>query len=143
MSRSVLLVPLTNAQQDVAAIFFFLMAMAFIYFSTARLLKVSRFLKNARTTMGVVVKTSAYPSDEEGSFYCPVVRFQTDKQEWITQRVGSFIPQALPEGEEIEIMYDPEDSSQVEIYSRRLIFIPVGCLAFGVMVFVMMLSAVS
>jgi hypothetical protein len=128
--------------EEGGATFFFLMAMACIYFSAARLLKVYRFLKNARTTKGVVVGTVEYLGDEV-TYYYHVVRFQTDEQESITQQVGSTMLRALPEGEEIEIMYDPEDSSKVEIYSSKLILLPLGFLAIGIMMFVMMLNAVS
>ncbi|AYB32370.1 DUF3592 domain-containing protein [Chryseolinea soli] len=128
-----------NAGQDFGAVFSFLMTMGIIYFSGARMLKVSRFLKKARTTKGVVVKTIESSPGETGSFHYHVVRFQNDKQEWITQQAGSAMPRALPEGEEIEIMYNPEDPTQVEIYSGRLIYLPLGFLAFGIILFVVLL----
>lgn len=49
--------------------------------------------------------------------YYPVVRFLTDKKEWITQELSVGYSPEKEEGTKLEIIYDPEDPSNVEINS--------------------------
>ena len=53
----------------------------------------------------------------DGGTYYPVVRFLTDKQEWITQELSIGYSPAKKEGTELEVIFDPEDPSNVEINS--------------------------
>ncbi|NOS91903.1 MAG: DUF3592 domain-containing protein [Cyclobacteriaceae bacterium] len=75
----------------------------------------------------------------DGGVYYPVVRFLTDKQEWITQELSVGYDPAIEEGTELEIIYDPDDPTTVEINSsfqlevlpRLLIAIGICGLVFG------------
>ncbi|MBI3218671.1 MAG: DUF3592 domain-containing protein [Bacteroidetes bacterium] len=74
-----------------------------------------------------------------GGTYYPVVRFLTDKQEWITQELSVGYNPAIEEGTELEVIYDPHDPTTVEINSSfqlevlpRLLFVLGVCgLVFG------------
>jgi hypothetical protein len=65
-----------------------------------------------------------------GGAYYTVVRFLTDKQEWITQELSVGYSPAIEEGTELDVVYDPDDPTTVEINSSfqlevlpRLLFV--------------------
>ncbi len=74
-----------------------------------------------------------------GGAYYPVVRFLTDKQEWITQELSVGYDPAKEEGTELEVIYDPEDpttvginsSFQLEVLPRLLFILGICGLVFG------------
>ena len=49
--------------------------------------------------------------------YFPVVRFLTDEEEWITQQLNVGFKPPKREGTKLEVIYDPNDPTQVEIDS--------------------------
>ena len=49
--------------------------------------------------------------------YFPVVRFLTEKQEWITQELDIGQYPALEEGKKIRLIYNQENPEEVEINS--------------------------
>jgi hypothetical protein len=71
--------------------------------------------------------------------YYPVVRFLTDKQEWITQELNTGYSPAKKEGTKLEIIYDPNDPQSIQINSafqlkilpRLLIIAGIVLLLFG------------
>src|SRR5882757_5441527 len=52
-------------------------------------------------------------SDIEFDAYYPVVRFLTDKQEWITQELSIGYSPAKKEGTKLKVIYDPDDPTNV------------------------------
>ncbi|GAB3343217.1 hypothetical protein GCM10027299_58620 [Larkinella ripae] len=53
----------------------------------------------------------------KGRMHYPVVGFLTDKQEWITQELRTGYRPAKREGTKLEIIYDPNDVTRIEIFS--------------------------
>lgn len=80
--------------------------------------KASHLLKNGKKAKAVIFKNN-YSSGNSNSpgMYHPVVRFLTDKQEWITQELNVGYNPAKKEGTKLEVIYDPEDPTTVEINS--------------------------
>lgn len=67
----------------------------------------------------------------------PVVRFLTDRQEWITQELDIGHPSAIPEGTKLQVVYDPDNPADVAINSQRhLEILPLVFVAIGVILFV-------
>ena len=71
---------------------------------------------NGRKAKAVIFKNN-FDSSSSGAVYFPVVRFLTDKQEWITQQLSIGYSPAKPEGTKLEVVYDPEEPTNVEINS--------------------------
>ncbi|MDF2157305.1 DUF3592 domain-containing protein [Algoriphagus sp. CAU 1675] len=64
--------------------------------------------------------------------YYPVVRFKTEADVWITQELSIGYFPAKKEGKKVEVLYDPEDPTQVEINSSfQLEFLPKLFIAVG------------
>lgn len=89
---------------------------------------VVRLQKNANLlTAGKIAKATIYKntyrrgsrhrSGSDSGVYHPVVRFLTDNQEWITQELSVGYLPAKKEGTKLEVRYDPEDPTNVEINS--------------------------
>lgn len=78
--------------------------------------KGNHLLLNGKKAQAIIYK-NIQTSDREGGVYYPVVRFLTDKKEWITQKLSIGLTPALPEGTKLEVIYDPDDPTTVEINS--------------------------
>ena len=80
-------------------------------------------------------------NDIEFDVHNPVVRFLTDKQEWVTQELSIGYSPAKMVGTKLEVIYDPDDPTIVEINStfqletlpRIIVTLGVCGLAFGVL----------
>ena len=91
-------------------------------------------LANGKKTEAVIFKNVFRRSGSSGGMYYPVVRFTTDKNEWITEELNIGFSPAKPEGTKLEVIYCPEDPSnvaingtfQLEILPR--IFVAIGLL---------------
>jgi hypothetical protein len=71
--------------------------------------------------------------ESSSGVYFPVVRFLTDKNEWISTELNVGYSPALTEGTKLEVIYDPEDPTIVEVDSKaQLRILPVILAAFGV-----------
>jgi hypothetical protein len=97
---------------------------------------------NHLLTTGKKAKAIIYKNNSgDGDIYYPVVRFLTDKQEWITQELSIGYSPAKKEGTKLEVIYDPDEPTNVEINStfqleilpRMLVVIGVCGLVFGVL----------
>jgi hypothetical protein len=96
-------------------------------------------ITNGKKAEAIIFKNNFHPSKSGGGTYSPVVRFLTDKQEWITQELSVGYSPAIEEGTKIEVVYDPNDPTTVEINStlqlevlpRLLVVIGVIGLIFG------------
>lgn len=87
---------------------------------------------NGKKSDAIIFKNNFHPNREGGGTYHPVVRFLTDKQEWIVQELSTGYSPAQPEGTQLEVIYDPEDPTCVEINSPlQLKIIPGLFIALG------------
>lgn len=92
-------------------------------------------LATGKKAKAIIFKNNFRPGTRGSSgIYFPVVRFLTDTQEWITQELSIGYHPAKKEGTELEMIYDPEDPSNVEINSSfqleilpRILVIIGGC----------------
>ena len=102
--------------------------------------KGNHLLTIGKKAKAVIFKNN-YDSSGSGGVYYPVVRFLTDKQEWITQQLSIGYSPAKKEGTKLEVIYDPDDPTDVEINSafqleilpRILVIIGVCGLVFGIL----------
>lgn len=103
--------------------------------------KGNHLLTNGKKAKAVIFKNNYSSNAGDGGMYYPVVRFLTDKQEWITQELSIGYSPAKKEGTKLEVIYDPDDPTDVEINStfqleilpRILVIIGVCGLVFGVL----------
>jgi hypothetical protein len=103
--------------------------------------KTNHLLTAGKKTKAVIFKNNHSSNAGFGGTYYPVVRFLTDKQEWITQELSIGYSPAKKEGTKLEVIYDPDDPTNVEINStfqlevlpRILVIIGVFGLVFGVL----------
>ncbi len=84
-------------------------------------------LRYGNKAEGIIFKNNLV----KGMYY-PVVRFLTDKHEWITEELNTGYQRARKEGEKLEILYNPENPIQFEVNSTyHLQIIPVLFMAAG------------
>jgi hypothetical protein len=95
-------------------------------------------MMNGKKADAIIFKNHFEPSSSGGTYF-PVVRFLTDKQEWITQQLSIGYSPAMEEGIKLQVIYDPENPTNVEINSTiQLKILPwlfvvlgIGGLVFG------------
>jgi hypothetical protein len=88
-------------------------------------------LVNGKKVIAIIFKNE-YESSKSGGHYFPVVRFQTDKEEWITQKLNVGYSTALHEGNDIKIIYNPHKPTEVYLNSAiSLILVPVIIIILG------------
>ena len=78
--------------------------------------KSNHLLANGKKANAIIFKNNYKNSTVTGMYY-PVVRFLTDKQEWITQELQIGYNPSKKEGTKLEVIYDPNDLGTVEINS--------------------------
>ena len=87
--------------------------------------KGNHLLANGKKARAVIFKNNYESSSSEDGVYYPVVRFKTENEEWITQQLSIGYQPAKREGTKLEVIYDPEDPSNVEINSTfQLVILP-------------------
>lgn len=74
-------------------------------------------MANGKTAKAVIFRNNLSRPDEEDGAYFPVVRFKTDKDEWITQQLDIGYQPAKPVGTKLEVIYDPDDPTSVAIHA--------------------------
>jgi len=80
--------------------------------------KGNHLLTAGKRAEAIVFKNNYKPgSDIEFGAHYPVVRFLSDNQEWITQELSIGYSPAKKEGTKLEVVYDPNDPTRVEINS--------------------------
>lgn len=95
--------------------------------------KNSHLLQFGKKADGIIFKNNLV----DGMYY-HVVRFLTDKQEWVTQELAVGENVALKEGTKIKVIYDPDNPNHVEIGSSLnlhvlpVIFIFVGLIMLSI-----------
>lgn len=100
-------------------------------------------LAKGKKAKAIIFKNN-FRSGSDGGVYYPVVRFLTDKQEWITQELNVGYSPAKPEGTKIEVIYDPDEPTTVEINSvfqleilpRLFVALGLGGFVFGVLEYI-------
>ncbi len=86
------------------------------------------------TTSGTIFKNNfkGAAGFSHGMYY-PVVRFLTERKEWITQELSIGRNPPIKEGSKVTVIYDPEDPTNVDIRSTfRQEILPRILLAIGV-----------
>jgi hypothetical protein len=66
----------------------------------------------------VVIRNAFNSSDD---LYTPVVGFETDKKEWIELELNFSVKPKMQEGRKVNIIYDPEDPTDVSINSTFIL----------------------
>ena len=95
-------------------------------------------LLHGKKARAIIFKNKYDTSDTDNGVYYPVVRFITEDKTWITQQLSIGYLPAKPEGSTLEVIYDPEEPTNVEIYgSFQLEFLPRIFVAIGVIVLVL------
>lgn len=79
--------------------------------------KGNHLLTNGKKAEAVIFKNNFQSDRSGGGTYHPVVRFLTDKQEWITQELSIGYSPAKSEGTKLQVIYDRENPANVEINS--------------------------
>jgi hypothetical protein len=96
-------------------------------------------IRNGIKAEGIVFKNNFRGSiNNKSGLYFPVVRFLTEKQEWITQEldIGQF--PALEEGKKIRLIYNQENPEEVEMNSTfRLEILPRILITVSIMMLVL------
>ncbi|HEY5749656.1 MAG TPA: DUF3592 domain-containing protein [Chryseolinea sp.] len=81
----------------------------------------NHLLKNGKKAEAVIFSNN-FKADADGSgVYYPVVRFLTDKQEWITQELGIGTNPKTREGTKLQMIYDPENPNDFQVNSTLLL----------------------
>jgi uncharacterized membrane protein YidH (DUF202 family) len=94
--------------------------------------RANHLVANGKTAKAIVYKNNYHP-DKTGGTYYPVVRFLTEKQEWITQELNIGYSPARREGTKLEVIYDPEEPTTVEVNAPfQLIVLPRVLVAIGI-----------
>jgi hypothetical protein len=83
--------------------------------------KGNHLLKNGKKAQAIVFSNNFHASDNGGGVYYPVVRFLTDKQEWITQELNFGASPKKREGTKLQVIYDPENPTNVQINSTFML----------------------
>lgn len=74
---------------------------------------------------GKRTKAIVFKNNRVAGLYYPVVRFLTEDKQWITQELPMGYRPPLEEGLELEVRYDPDEPTTVEIDSiHQLAIIP-------------------
>lgn len=106
---------------------------AFIIISVKLRQKGNHLLLNGKRAKAIVFKNNQQLLGQSSGMYYPVVRFLTDKQEWITQELNVGYSPPLPEGKQLEVIYDSDDPTTVEINSSfQLEILPKIFLCIGI-----------
>ena len=100
-----------------AELIILLISFAFLIIGTILWQKRNHLLTNGKLADAIIFKNNFQPSRSGGGTYYPVVRFLTDKQEWITQELSIGYSPAKEEGTKLQVIDDPEDPTKVEINS--------------------------
>lgn len=79
--------------------------------------KNKHLLETGKKAKAIIFKNNSGSNTGGSAVYYPVVRFLTDKQEWITQELSAGHTLAQKEGTKVDVIYDPDDPTNVEINS--------------------------
>jgi hypothetical protein len=95
-------------------------------------------LENGKKAGATIIDSVFEQSRDGGGVHYPVVRFLTDKQEWITKQLDVGYSPAKKTGTKVEVIYDPEEPTNVAINSVfMLAILPRLFVCFGIVGFVL------
>jgi hypothetical protein len=98
--------------------------------------KGNQLVGNGKRAKGIIFKNNY--SFIDGGLYYPVIRFLTDKKEWITQELDVGYKIAKDEGTEIEFLYDMDDPTNIQVNSNfELAILPRLFVAIGLFGFIL------
>jgi Protein of unknown function (DUF3592) len=128
-----------------------LISSGFLIVGTILWQKGNHLLTNGKVADAVIFKNNHSTSRSGRGTYYPVVRFLTDKQEWITQELSIGYSPAKEEGTKLQVIYDPEDPTKVEINStlqleilpRLFVALGIGGLIFGTLEYLNIIELIS
>ena len=101
----------------ITAIIISLIGITLMLFAVSRLLKIKELSKTGTKTEGVIFGLEPGDSRDSNALY-PIIRFTTDKEEWITEKytVGGF--SELKEGKKVTVIYNPDKPTEFVVQSR-------------------------
>jgi hypothetical protein len=108
-----------------AQIIIVIMGFGLLYVGATLWQKSNHLQARGKKAGGTIYRNNVTESSKGQPMYHPVVRFQNEKDEWVTKEldIGSSVP--MEEGRYVEVIYDPEDLSIVEINSTlRIVILP-------------------
>jgi Protein of unknown function (DUF3592) len=128
-----------------------LISSGFLIVGTILWQKGNHLLTNGKVTDAVIFKNNYQASRSGGGTYYPVVRFLTDKQEWITQELSIGYSPAKEEGTKLQVIYDPEYPTKVELNStlqlellpRLFVALGIGGLIFATLEYLDIIELIS
>jgi hypothetical protein len=98
--------------------------------------KGNHLLMHGKKAEAIIFRNN-FQHSRSGGTYHPVVRFLTDKQEWITQELDFGVNPPMAEGKKLQVIYDPENPSIVSLHSTfYLEVLPRLLVAFGLIAIV-------
>lgn len=77
--------------------------------------KSTNLIVSGKRTQAVIFKNNYSETRGSRGMYFPVVRFLTAEKEWITQELSIGQNPPMKEGKKVQVIYDPDDPSEVEI----------------------------
>ena len=116
-----------------AELIILLLSFGFLIIGTILWQKGNHLLANGKKADAIVFKNNFQSGSSDGGMYYPVVRFLTEKKEWITQELSIGYSPAKKEGTKLQVIYDPEEPTNVEINSAlQLEILPRLFVALGI-----------
>jgi hypothetical protein len=110
-----------------------LVSFGFLIVGTILWQKGNHLLTNGKKADAIIFKNNFQSSMSGGGTYYPVVRFLTEKKEWITQELNIGYSPAKKEGTKLEVIYDPEEPTNVAVNSTlQLEILPRLFVALGI-----------
>jgi len=93
----------------------------------------NHLLKNGKPVQAIVFSNEIDTDSDGLNTYYPVVRFLTDKQEWITQKLNIGYSPKKREGTKLQVICDPENPTDVQINSMLVLkILPIAGMVVGV-----------
>jgi len=90
-------------------------------------------IENGKKAEAIIFKNNFKGAGYQRGLYFPVVRFLTEKKEWITQELSVGQNPPMEEGKRVTVIYDPEDPTTVDIHSTfRLEILPKILVVLGI-----------
>lgn len=96
----------------------------------------NHLIHHGKKAEAVIFKNIYRRSGTSSGYYHPVVRFTTESKEWITHELNVGFTPAKREGAKVQVIYDPEDPHNVELYGTfqleilPRLFVAVGSIGF-------------
>ncbi len=107
-------------------------SLAFILLGGKLVQKAAYLLLHGEKATAIIFKHTV-KSDRKGNMYYPVIKFLTRDGKWIIQELSIGNNPPMGKGSEVEIIYDPENPTNVIINSTwRMVIIPRALLALGI-----------